>query len=441
MTQEKERPPRYRGKVRYANKTTPGVGDAMGVRGLKTFGHDINEQWKTILRDRTRRMKLYLEMREDIVIGTLLDAIKLPLLEASFTVEPAVANSPADQEAADWLDTCLKKMDKQTWRSHVADCLDSLEFGFAVSEIVLDKRADGRMWLKNIDPRGQETCDGWDWDEDNPDIASAFRQRDPDTRKLYEIPLARCVHVTFRGRKGNPEGKSICDSLYESYRFYKRFKEYEGIGVERDVGGMPVATLPAEGDITDDDQDKLEAALKGMRNDEAMYLVAPAGVEVSPYGGGSKMYDVGAIIERYEKSMLGRMFGQFLKLGMDNVGTQALVKGSQGFFMLVLGGVQEYLKEAWNQQLIPYLFSFNQFDITELPTIEWEKPGDVDINAILTAISTAKGAGIYTPTDSDEDHVRDALDLPELPEEERGAPRDVEEPAGGFFEIKRKVEA
>ncbi len=426
---------RYRGgTARYQSKTAI---QSIGVRGLKTLSTNVQEEWRQALKDVNRRMKIYLEMREDLTIGTLLDAFKLPLIKAPITIQPAPEQTPGDIQAAEWLDKCLKKMDRQTWRSHVSDCLDSIEFGFAIGEIVLEKRADGRMWLKNIDPRGQETLYGWGWDEENKDIATIFKQQDPNTRAIYEIPLNRCVHVTFRGRKGNPEGKAICDSLYEPYRFLKNFKVMEAIGVERDVGGMPIAKLPLEGDISDDDITAIEKALKGMRNDEAMYLVAPGGVEVSPYGGGSKMYDVGAIIERYEKAILGRLFAQFLKLGMDNVGTQALVQGSQDFFMLALGSIQESIQEAWNQQLVPYIFSFNTFGgMTELPTIEFSQPGKKDMVALLTTLNTAFGMKLYTPTDLDEEYIREEMDLPELPEEEKGMPRDIEAPSP-FFEIRK----
>ena len=433
---DKSRPSRRRGgTARYQSKP---ANKGLGVRGLKTFSANVQEEWRTALRDPTRRMKIYLEMREDITIGTLLDAMKLPLIKAAITIQPAPEQTPGDMAAAGWLDEVLKKMDKQQWRSHVSDMLDSIEFGFAIGEIVLEKRADGRVWLKNIDPRGQETLYGWGWNDEAPDIAEVFRQKDPNSAAIFDIPLSRCVHVTFRGRKGNPEGKSICDSLYEAYRFLKNFKTMEAIGVERDVGGMPVAKLPVDGEVSDDDIDAMEAALKGMRNDEAMYLISPPGVEVGPYGGGSKMYDVGAIIERYEKAILGRLFAQFLKLGMDAVGTQALVQGSQDFFMLSLGSIQECIQEAWNLQLVPYLFSFNTFPgMTELPTIEFAQPGKKDMEAMLNTLNTAFSMKLYTPTDTDEEYIREELDMPELPEEDKNQPREVEEPAP-FFEVRKK---
>ena len=151
MTQDNNRGARYRGgKARYQAKPRAGAGQAVGVRGLRTTGSYINEEWKNALKDRTRRLNIYREMREDIIIGTLLDAIKLPLLEASFTVEPSPNNTQGDQEAAEFIERNMGRMHKQVWRSHVSDCLDAIDFGFAIGEILLEKREDGRMWLKNF---------------------------------------------------------------------------------------------------------------------------------------------------------------------------------------------------------------------------------------------------------------------------------------------------
>jgi hypothetical protein len=130
-----------------------------------------------------------------------------------------------------------------------------------------------------------------------------------------------------------------------------------------------------------------------------------------------------------------RFFAQFLMLGMDKVGTQALVKGSQDFFTYALKSVQRYLLESWNQQLVPFLFLRNNFQgLTGLPKITWPEPGKIDTTALLNAYTTAVGSQLITPTDLDEDHLRAVLELPELSEEERGMPRDVEaQPLPGVF--------
>jgi len=426
-------PRHYKGNTRYARKQS---GDVIGVRGLKTLAGLANEEYRLTMPNWNRRIKIFLEMRDDAIISTLLDAIKLPLLAAPFETRPAEENTPGDIAAAEWLYDAMHRMYRQAWKSHVSDCLDAIDFGFNVSEIILEKRADGRMWPKNIDVRAQETLKRWKWRDDQKDELELFIQTDPDTGAEYEVPVDKCVHVTFRGRKGNPEGKALLATLFRPWRIMKDLENLEAVGVERDVGGMPVAKLPIEGAVSSTDIDDMETALKGMRNDENSYLILPPGVEVSPYGSGTKQFQVGAIIERYQKLILGVKFAQFLKLGMDKVGTQSLVKGATDFFMLGLESVQDNLTEAWNQQLVPYLINHNSFPgMTDYPEIYWQPPGKIDAQSLIEALNMAAGAKIFTPTDIDEDHVRELLDLPELPEEERGQSREVEQPPiGGLFE-------
>ena len=188
--------------------------------------------------------------------------------------------------------------------------------------------------------------------------------------------------------------------------------------MERDVGGMPVFEEPENSMMTAADLTAIDNMLDAMRVDELASARIPHGAKLTPYGGGSKMYDVGAIIERKKKEILMRFFAQFLLLGMDKVGTQALVKGSQDFFGVALQAVQQELLEAWQQQLVPFLFRFNAFPgMTKLPTMQWHDAGKVDVTAILDAFAKGTSSGVLEPMPEDEDYVRGALDLPDRPED------------------------
>ncbi len=387
----------------------------MGVKGLANLAGRIQEEYLVSLKDWKKWSKIILEMQDDVVIGTLLEAIKFPLLQSEFIVEAASAED-VDQEAKEFLEENMYKMVDQTWRAFIYEALEAIDFGFSVGEIVLEKREDGRLWLKNIEPRGQETLYRWIFDED--DHATHFQQKDFFGSQMYFVPLQKCVHIRFRSRKGNPQGKSFMRSIYRPWYFAKNLENFEGIGIERDVGGMPMATLPEEplesGELTD-----LQAVLKGIRADEEAALIVPFGVEIKPYGSSSKMYDIGAVIARKQKEMLMRGFAQFLTLGMDKVGTQALVKGSQDFFTLNLQAVQEFIVEALNQQLVPFLFRFNEFPgITDLPKIIWSDPGKVDIKAVIDYYNSATSSGAVTPIPEDEEFLRGIADLPDAPDEE-----------------------
>ena len=407
----------------------------IGIPGLTISAGRVVEEYLTALRSYDKRIKIWREMRDHPIVATLLDAIKFPLLAAPVTVQPAPAASEGDKQAAIWIQQNLEQMHRQTWRAHMLEAMECLEFGYSVAEVVLEKRADGRLWLKNLSPRAPETLNRWGFDDEGQAIS--FWQRRTDNYAVVEIPLSECIHVAFKGRKGNPEGESIFQSLYRPWYFLKNMENLEAIGVERDVGGMPVGQLSKEAVLDPAQLTLVENALKALRQDEASYLIAPAGLEIKPYGSGSKMYDVGAIIERYQKLILGRFFAQFLKLGMDNVGTQALVQGSQDFFSLGLKFIQEYLLETWNQQLVPYLMAHNPNSfpgMTGNPSLKADPVGKVDIGGILDALNTAVQAKLFTPADVDEEWIRGLLSAPDMQDSVKGLDRDIEAvPMAGLY--------
>ena len=421
-----------------ATKSNASISQRIGVRGLAIFSGVVREEYLTDLRSWTQASRVYQEMADDAVVGTLLEAIRTPLLAADFDVT-AVSDSAADTAAKEFLQENMDGMVDQTWRSHVNDALDFLTFGFAVAEATLEKRKDGRLWIKNLDPRGQETLHKWEWEDDQ---VVAMVQRDPTSGALYHIPIAKTVHMTFRGRKGNPQGKPLLRSLFRPWLKLKYMENFEAIGIERDVGGMAMISFPdPEKWSGPKDLDQLktmfEDAFKNLRMDENMWLLVPPGARATSWGSGARSYDVRKTIEAKQKEILLRFFAQFLMLDHAGLDASGLLKGSQDFFHLGLKSIQSELLEAWNQQLVPLLFEFNPMSgVSELPKITWNDPGSTDVVGLVAAYGQATEARLITPTRSDEEHVRILMDLPELPEGEGEGPRDPAPPimpGGGPF--------
>ena len=78
------------------------AGRVVGVRGLRNLSGRIQEEYLALLKDTSRRSKIWLEMLDDVTIATLLDAIKWPLLAADFDVE-AASEDEVDQAAKAFL--------------------------------------------------------------------------------------------------------------------------------------------------------------------------------------------------------------------------------------------------------------------------------------------------------------------------------------------------
>ena len=408
-----------------------------GDSGLSMWAGYMGEEYFLELKPWNKEAKYVLEARDEVTISTMLEAVKMPMLKAEISVEPA-SDDVADGVAADFVQDNLEQMYRQSLRKWLRDTLESIEFGFAVSEIVLEKRSDGRMWIRNMEPRGQETLRRWGiLDNQHPDTVTHFIQggfRGGAPRREVAIPLDKCLHVTLAARKGNPQGKSYLRSLYMPFKYMKNYRALEGIGIERDIGGTPVLTLPeGVGLIDSAELTELKKQMEGLRNDKALYVMLPNGMSLSPYVGG-KQLKIRQIIQDYEKQVLMRLFAQFLTLGMQNVGTQALVEGSQDFFSLALESIQDEIMEQVNYQLVPYLMRFNSFPgTTGMPKVVWAKPGKMDVAAVVELFTKGAQSKLFTPTREDEQVLRDELGLEQLPDGVGDDDRTVESMVGDVF--------
>lgn len=389
-----------------------GMMRTIGRTGLKSYSGIIHEQELPQLQNVLVRMRIFREMRLDPTIGILEQAITRVLLAADFATTPA-GNTSADQYAADLLWDIMNDMSVE-WYEHVEDMLEHLWFGFQISQIVLKMRQDGTVGLGDLMPMAQEMTFRWGR-QDSTGKISGVELLDPVTGAIYKLPSEKFLHFTDRGRKRNPEGEGMCLHVWRSWRYKTNLQELEAIGIERDVGGMPVFSLPEH--PSEAEKNDVAEQAKAMRQDENAGLLLPAGYTVEPYQSSSKMYDIRKTISDYAWDILAYAGAQWLKLGENN-GTQALVQGTTDMFGLYLRAIQERALSVWHKQLIPTLAQFNPRLITPngTPKITWADPGVPDVKAILESIASGVNSGVITPIRSDEVHIRSILDLPELPD-------------------------
>lgn len=376
-------------------------------------GTPVAEEYLAQLRPWSKAVKVYMEMQDDAIGGVLMDAIKAPLLAGDFTiVEGGTSNE--DLAAAIHLERCLFEMPEMEWLDHVEDTLSMLDFGFAISDKVLDKHSDGRLYLRALIPAGQETLHSWGNELDEFGNVKEFVQQIPQQTGHNTAPMDKLLHFTLSSRKRNPQGKSLFRGIYRPWYFKKNLEVVEAIGAERDVGNMPVAELAEGISISSTDETNLQNALKAMRIDEAAYLITPGGVTIKAFGGGNKVYNVREMIRDYGHLMRQRFFADFLSQGSEGVGTQALAKEMTGFFILALRSIQRKIIAVWTRQLIPYIFRYNRFSINTLPKINWSSPSRENLQSLSQALVQLAGAKLVTADNALEAHIRASFDLPAM---------------------------
>ena len=404
----------------------------LGRIGQRRYNGIIYEEFLPELRGK-RGIEVYREMAEnDDIVGAILFAIEMLVRQASWNVEPS-GDSAKDKEAAIFVESCMNDM-QETWIDTLSEILSFLTFGWSYHEIVYKRRIgntkdsrtrskynDGLIGWKKLPIRAQETL--YQWEYDNEDNLMGMTQMPPPSFQLYTIPTSKALLFRTKSRKDNPEGRSILRNAYRCWYFKRRIQEIEGIGVERDLAGLPVLHAPSELDIWNQDDEnavrirmELESIVQQIRRDELEGVVLPQGYELELLSsGGTRQFDTNSIINRYDTRIAMTVLADFIFLGHQQNGSWALSSDKTEMFAMAIVAFLDMICETFNSQGIPSLIDMNgkHFEgITDYPKMTHGDIEDADITKISSYIKDMTGIGVLIPDDGLEDYIRRVGHLP-----------------------------
>ena len=394
----------------------------IGRVGQRRYGGIFYEEFLSELRGR-KGAEVFTEMsNNDETIGAILFAIEMLVRQASWNVEPGGSTA-----------SCMDDM-QQTWIDTISEILSFLTYGWSFHEIVYKRRMgrtkdnrtsskydDGLIGWMKLPIRSQETL--YQWEYDDQDNLIGMTQMPPPDFGLITIPMNKAMLFRTRSRKDNPEGRSILRTAYRSWYFKRRIQEIEGIGIERDLAGLPVITTPEGMDIWDkDDEDMnairagLEAMVKNIRRDSTEGLVLPFGYTFELTStGGSRQFDTNSIIARYDTKISQTVLADFIQLGHESVGSFALSSDKTNLFSMAICAFLDIICQTFNSQGIPALIDINGdhfAGVTDYPRLTHGDIEDVDLATMATFIKDMTSIGVIIPDESLEDYVRQLGKLP-----------------------------
>ena len=393
-------------------------------------------------------------------IGALLYTIQSTMRKVEWRVLPA-DDSPAAQEAADFIESCMADM-SHSWEDLVVENLSMLPFGFAPHELVYKRRlgknpgpdpsrvvpvggiphdlpsseyGDGKIGWRRIPLRGQDTVIKWFFDE-NGQVKGLTQQ--PWVGPLIDIPIEKLLLFRPIYYKQNPEGRSILRTAYIPYYYIKRLQEQEAILFER-LGGVPCIKIPGQIIEAASSGDAAATAVVNMykriainlRTDEQMGLVLPSDCWPAANGGVSpqeqykfelvtpQMRAAGVVfdptIQRYSVSILTSVLADFLTLGHEARGTQSLAVSKVDMFFQAIEGYLNSLAAVYNRFAIPRLWELNGMDQDLRPHIEPDLAQRVDLDVLSNFILRLSQAGMpMFPNEELQSYILDAGGLPDV---------------------------
>ena len=371
-------------------------------------------------------VKRYREMADnDPIIGAILHAMTMMLRSIEWRVEEG------SEDSIEFVKSVMHGMDDKSFEEFVADVLTMLPYGFSLFEMVPRRDSDGRIRMKKLAGRAQWTIDRFETKE-NGDIQGVWQLA---VRKNAYIPYPKLLHFRTTSIAGEPSGRSVLRSAFTSWRAANNVKYFEGVGIERELNGLPVFRVPSEytaPDASDSQKafyNKVKKIARDVKRNEQGYIILPSDLQEDEDGKLSNTYEVdfelaaskgtrdintGEVILRYQTEIARSVMANFVMLGATDRGSFALSQSQSDLFLKALEGYADMITAELNRKLLPYLWELNGMDTDDMPKITRGRIAPVNIDELGQYVQRLALSGVdLFPDEGLEKHLRDVAGLPE----------------------------
>lgn len=404
------------------------------ARTYKELGvsSDTNPSWgirqdEFVVQLRGRQgIKKYREMSEnDPIIGAILTAMTMMLRSIEWRVEEG------DEQSQVFMRSVMDGMDDKSWEEFIADVLTMLPYGFSLFEMVPRRDSDGLVRMKKLAGRAQWTIDRFETKE-NGDIQGVWQVA---AQKNVFIPYSRLLHFRTTSIASEPSGRSVLRSAYTSWYAQNNIKYNEAVGIERELNGMPMWSIPGEW-FADDAADwqkafvsKAEQIGRDVKRNQQGHIMKPSNLWENEDGSltnselvkfelvssnGTRDIDTRKVINGYQQEMAMSAMADFVMLGMNDRGSFALSQSKSQLFLKALEGYADTIAAQINRKLIPFLWDLNAMPKETRPKVVRGRVAPVDLEELGQFIQRLALSGVdLFPDDILDKHLRDVAGLPE----------------------------
>jgi hypothetical protein len=386
----------------------------IGYPGLEVYGGYVHEEMLSELQGR-KGIQLYEEMRKnDSIVGAMLLVASQLIHNASVEVDPSEQNPEAQEslEAQELVRSALFDMG-ETWTDTLSEILTFLDFGFSVCSVWHRQRngyhrdkwkssryTDNKWGWAGISLRSQTTLERWEIDKKGRAVGMV--QNGPPVWDSTLVPFSHAGHFRTRTERDNPEGLSVLRNCYRSYWIKRHLEETESIGIERDLAGLPVLTVPQGLDLWNTNDPEAAATLTRAENIVRLARLDKYGGIVLPFGWdlklmttpGQRAHNSDKVISRWDQRIAVTLLADMLLIGQQNVGSFALVQGKIKLFSSALESYAARIAGVFNRDLIPRMMVLNGIAQEYWPTLKFgpvETPSLIDLADYIKELT---GAGV-----------------------------------------------
>lgn len=417
----------------------------LGRTGLLQFGGMVSEEFLFELKGWRWRRIVNEMLINDPVVSTMFGTIDLLTRGVDWTIKPGGEDSES-KSRAEFVTGCMDDM-STSWKDSISEMTSFIPWGWAYHETVYKQRLgenpgsyrdevtgreeqlptskfdDNKIGWRKVPIRSQDSLERWEFD-DKGGIQGLWQNT------IYSrafVPIDKSLLFRTSVVKNNPEGASVCRRIYRPWYYKQRIENIEGIGIERDLAGLPTGTCPSDYLSPTASEDKkairrhLEKILGNVRNDEQAFMLFPSdvftGTNVPMFSvkllstGGTRQFDTNKIIQRYDQRILMTLVLDFLLLGHEKVGSFALASSKTELFSIALGGFLDIICDIFNRHAIPRLLRLNGMPTEKPPTLTHGDVETVDLKELGAYIANVSD----TKVSLDEDQQKWLLKQANIP--------------------------
>ena len=396
--------------------------------------------------------RVFSKMGRNSTVACTLFTISKLLARASWRTYPALPDDKEAQEYAEFFESLRGDM-MYSWDHFITNVATCIQYGWSAFEVVLKRRTqqfkngrltskynDGKIGIKNISFRPQNTLESWEVDEKSGELTGMVQNTcGVAGGGRVTIPAERLL-IFRAGQDGDsPEGRSCLVGAYEDWVYLKVINRAESWGIERELSGLPVMYLPAK--LIEDAQGETpdpgavaalnayQKLVRDVRLNQQSGVILPSDTFRSDDGTistvpqyqltllsntGQRQIDVNKAAERKQGNIARCILADFLLMGTSGkTGSYALGTTRYDLFATALDGWNEQWAEVMNNHLIPLIAYYNGMNMEKLPKYHAESVKPVDIQTLVdTLMNYTYAGGTILPNSSVDKVILSKLGIP-----------------------------
>lgn len=393
------------------------------------------------------RNSTYFKMGLNSTIASVLNLNVSLFLTIEWKVRQKSETKSTTKKMFNFYQSILEDMDN-SWLSKIENVGSILQYGWCAFEIVLKRRPDGYVGIKDLVYIPQHTLRKWDVDSSGDVVGLVQRGNEFNNFQDIKVPIEKLLIFTNAGGGDSPEGKSILIGAYEDWVTYSITEEVLRTSARRGFVGIPIVKIPGEilemanaleGDgrfteaqITDAKRvyNEYKSLINDMSYDEQAGVIIASDHFLNEAGtmssvpcysiellslSGQPLLDINAVRTATEAKMARVMQGDFLQMGLaGKSGSYSLGETRYAMFARSVNVIADKIVSLINDKLFVMIAKYNGFNTENLPQFYHTEANPLSLKEKIEALAQYQYAnGQILPDNNVDQQMRRDLELSE----------------------------